>query len=896
MLNARQLAGELAKRTQFLRDQVVIKELKEEFKKEEFKKTSPVKSSHILVYFKFVKQYLIPDLTEEIFADLYSQTVTYGLFAARTRCPGDFHRKKVIQYIPNITGILRNMFETISMGHMPEQLLWAIDDIVDVLASANVNNILKEFCSGGNREDPIIHFYEIFLSQYDPGLREKCGVYYTPESVVSFIARSVHRILKEKFNKPDGLADLHVNIMDPAAGTLTFITEAAKIALEECIGKSGQGAKRLGGRPTLKNFYAFERMMAPYAIGHLRMSYFLDEIGYHMVKGEQFNLYLANSLEMENIENSENRENSEESRPARKIEAQTPILVILGNPPYSGHSANTGEWISREIKEYYEVDGKPLNEKNPKWLQDDYVKFIRFAQSKIDRNGEGVLGFITNHSYLDNPTFRGMRQSLMKSFDEIYLLDLHGNSLKKERCPDGSKDENVFDIRPGVAIALMIKTKCKNKPGNVCTVYHADMWGLRENKYQQLKEGDINAIPWRMLSPSSGFYFFIPHNNHLDNLYQKWIKIPDIFPVYSVGIVTARDKLTIHDTPENVFHTVSQFAKITPEQARAVYNLGPDRHARDWTVSLAQEDLIKSGISKENIVPILYRPFDIRYTYYTGNSSGFLCRPRPDVMRHMLNENLGLIFHRREELQIKYSHFFITENIVEHGCLSTKTTCFVSPLYRYFEKNITKNKGSLISHHKDWENRQPNINYKIFQDLQSGFMKKNKQKITVTAEDIFYYIYAVLYSDIYRERYAELLKIDFPRVPLTNDYLLFNELGRLGKALVEIHLLESAELDSTFSRFEMHGTNGTNGTNRVEKIKFSANNVYINKEQYFSNISQEIWNYRIGGYQVMDKWLKDRRGRALSLEDIQHYIRVARALELTGQYRQKIDQLFPKVE
>lgn len=884
-LNARRLAGELAKRTRFLRDQVVIEELKET-SADRYDKSNP-----ILGYFKAFKQYLILDLTEESFADLYSQTITYGLFAARTRCPGEFNRKNAIQYIPQTIGILHDVFEYISIGRIPEQLAWIIDDIAEVLASVEVEVILKEFYHEGKGEDPIVHFYETFLGQYNPVLREKRGVYYTPEPVVSFIVRSVHRILKEKFQKPDGLADIHINIFDPAAGTLTFITEAAKLALKEYTGKYGQGVKEQFIRGHLmQNFYAFELMMAPYAVGHLKMSYVLDEMGFRLPEGERFNLYLTNTLEMEDIEQTDLPGISTlslESRLAGKVKKQTPILVILGNPPYSGHSSNTGKWISTEIKEYFRVDGKPLGEKNPKWLQDDYVKFIRFAQWKLDQNGEGVLGFITNHSYLDNPTFRGMRQSLMKSFDEIYVLDLHGNSLKKERCPDGSKDENVFDIRQGVSIVLMIKKAGKNRREKTCIVHHADMWGLRESKYRRLNENDIDSIAWQTLSPASEFYLFTsrtPHSDHLDSLYQKYTRITDIFPVYSVGVVTARDELTIHDTPEKAFRTVTQFAKLAPEEARLIYHLGPD--ARDWKVQLAQQDLISSGLARENIVPILYRPFDIRYTYYTPKSRGFLCMPRPEVMRHMLHDNIGLIFHRREELQIKYSHFLITENIVEHGCLSTKTTCFLSPLYRYPDKN----KEDLFNHQTDQQNRQPNINKKIFQDLQSGFMKKSKQKVDITAEDIFYYIYAVLYSDIYREKYAELLKIDFPRVPFTADYSLFIELGLLGKALAEIHLMKSPELDKTFSRFEK------SGSNHMEKVKYVDNNVYINKEQYFSNISPEIWEYRIGGYQVMDKWLKDRKGQALSLEDIQHYIRIARALELTGQYQQKIDLLYPRVE
>ncbi|MDO9027872.1 MAG: N-6 DNA methylase, partial [Candidatus Roizmanbacteria bacterium] len=444
--NAKTLAIELAKRTRFLRDEVVTQELEEE--------TPPFNSPlskgglrGVLGFYEAFRTYLIAGLSKEDFADLYSQTITYGLFAARTRSENSFNRKLAYDNIPRTIGILRDIFEFISLGKLPQQMEWIIDDIAEVLAVTDVKDILHQYFHEGKGKDPIIHFYETFLAEYDPKTREKRGVYYTPEPVVSYIVRSLHNILNNHFNKSDGFASDTVTVLDPAAGTLTFLAEATKLAVEEFVSKYGEGGKENFIREhILKNFYAFELMMAPYAVGHLKMSFLLEELGYKLQKDDRFKLYLTNTLEMEELEQTSlpgMASLSEESHLADKVKKEQPILVILGNPPYSGHSSNIGDWISKEIKAYFQVDGKPLGEKNPKWLQDDYVKFIRFAQWKIDQAGEGVLGFITNHSYLDNPTFRGMRQSLMQSFDEIYLLDLHGNSLKKEKCPDGSKDENV---------------------------------------------------------------------------------------------------------------------------------------------------------------------------------------------------------------------------------------------------------------------------------------------------------------------------------------------------------------------------------------------------------------------------------------------------------------------
>ena len=447
---AKTLAVELAKRTKFLKDEIVTEELK-------------IGTKSIHSFYEAFKEFLIAGISEDEFADLYSQTITYGLFAARLRAEKDFNRKLAYSLIPKSIGILRDVFKFISLEDLPLQMEIIIDDIAEVLNVADAKKILDHYYHEGKGSDPVLHFYETFLTEYDPATREKRGVYFTPEPGVSFIVRSIHQILKEKFNMPDGLASKDVTLLDPAGGTLSFMAKAIEVAVEEFVSKYGKGAvKTFLKDQILQNFYAFELMMAPYAIGHMKMSFLLEELGYRMEDDERVKYYLTNTLEMKELDESKfpgMSSLSTESHEAGKVKKQVPILVILGNPPYSGHSSNTGEWISEVIKEYYQVDGKPLGEKNPKWLQDDYVKFIRFSQWKIDQAGEGVLGFITNHSYLDNPTFRGMRQSLMNSFDEIYILDLHGNSLKKEKAPDGSKDENVFDIQQGVAICFMIKYK-----------------------------------------------------------------------------------------------------------------------------------------------------------------------------------------------------------------------------------------------------------------------------------------------------------------------------------------------------------------------------------------------------------------------------------------------------
>jgi len=460
---AEDLARDLARRTRFLRDEVIRPELAQG--------QGPVHG-----FYQAFQKYLIAGLTEEQFADLYAQTITYGLFAARTRAhpqpplagAGGFNRQMAYALIPSTIGILRDVFQFISLGKPSRQMETIVDDIAAVLNAADAQAILTQYYRQGKGDDPVLHFYETFLAEYDPETRERRGVYYTPQPVVRYIVRAVHDLLKTRFGLADGLADKSVTLLDPAAGTLTFPAEALTLAFNEFADKYGAGAKENFLRKhILPHFYAFELLMAPYAIGHMKIGFLLEALGIPLQNGERFRFYLTNALEMEDLAQIAIpglASLSEESHHAAQVKKDEPILVILGNPPYSGISANQNDWTERLLKtdldgaqSYYTVDGRPLGEKNPKWLQDDYVKFLRFAQWKIHKAGRGIVAMITNHGYLDNPTFRGMRQSLLQTFDEIYLLDLHGNSLKRETAPDGGADENVFDIRQGVAIALMVK-------------------------------------------------------------------------------------------------------------------------------------------------------------------------------------------------------------------------------------------------------------------------------------------------------------------------------------------------------------------------------------------------------------------------------------------------------
>lgn len=879
--DARNLAVELAKRTRFLRDEVIAQELKEEEK---------TKRGHIFGFYEAFRTYLISDLSKEDFADLYSQTITYGLFAARTRSQNGFNRKLAYDNIPQTIGILRDVFKFISLGDLPKQMEWIIDDISEVLAVTDVYKLLDAYFHQHKGKDPVVHFYETFLAEYDPKTREKRGVYYTPEPVVSYIVRSLHNILREHFHKGDGFANPSVTVLDPAAGTLTFLAEAAKLAVDEFSSKYGEGSKeRFIKEHILKNFYAFELMMAPYAVGHLKMSFLLEELGYRLHEDDRFKLYLTNTLEMEELAQTAlpgMASLSEESHMAGEVKKEKPILVIIGNPPYSYHSLNKGNWILGQIKTYYEVDGKPLEEKNPKGLQDDYVKFIRFAQWKIDQIGEGILGFITNHSYLDNPTFRGMRQSLMQSFDEIYLLDLHGNSLKKERCPDGSKDDNVFDIQQGVAIALFVK-----KNGLKKKIFHSELWGVREYKYDWLNNHDIKTTKWKRINPKPEFYLFIPRDEGLSKQYDTYFKITDIFPVNSVGIVTSRDGFVIDNNKEALKRRIRMFRdeKMPDEIIRQTFKLND---TSKFKLKEAREAVRKDDGWERAITKILYRPFDEQWIFY---HDAVIERSRREVMQHMMQENLGLITVRQVAEGV-FDHAFIANDIIDYRVtFSAKGGAYLFPLYLYQGKKreITKKQRSRFTFGKAWMlfedvaeylAKKPNISPELMEHLTVAFKK------IPTPEQILYYIYAILYSNTYRTKYAEFLKIDFPRIPFTKDYRIFSKMAGYGERLVGLHLLKSSELGNPITRFQ------GKGENRVEKLRYEKGKLYINKEQYFEGIPPEVYEYHIGGYQVCEKWLKDRKDRTLSLDEIQTYCRIITAIKETIEVQRDIDKAYRSLD
>ena len=611
---------------------------------------------------------------------------------------------------------------------------------------------------------------------------------------------------------------------------------------------------------------------------------------------------------------------SEEASAAASVKRDLPIMVVLGNPPYSGSSANdsrrNGEltWIGELIEEYTRVDGVHFGERSRNWLHDDYVKFVRFGQWRIQQSGAGILAFITNHAYLNNPTFRGMRQQLMDTFTDIYVLDLHGNARHREHAPDGGVDQNVFDIQQGVAISVFVKEAGSRRPPKV---HHADLWGEQQSKYAALAESDITTTPWEELKPDSPNYLFKPWDTERGQEYTQYPKITEIMPINSTGIVTSRDKLTIRWSRSEVMAVVRDFVALSAETARSKYGLPNDRSG--WRVNWAQEDLANSGMRDELVQPILYRPFDFRYTYYTGNSQGFIWRPRGDVMRNMLpGSNLGLITTR--QTTDKWDAL-VTRHISGHKTCAAQDVNSLFPLYSY-SSGPEAEQGSYQP-----ASRRPNLDSAFTAELGNRLDLAlvdggcGDLKSSFGPEDVFHYIYAILHSPTYRERYAQFLRADFPRIPLPSDLDQFRALTALGLELTAVHLLESPALDAASLGFPISGDNVVqNGhpryvapseTPRGETEPVAEGRVYIGasaqarrgrpaiRGQYFEGIEPDVWEFRIGGYQPLQKWLKDRKGRELTFDDLRHYGRIAAAQRETIRLMAEIDEVglpFPLVE
>ncbi len=867
------------------------------------------------------KEILIHDITPKGFADVYAQTIAYGMFAARLHDPSldSFSRQEAAELIPKSNPFLRKLFGYIAGPDIDDRIKWIVENLAEIFLACNVEEILKNYGKTTKMEDPIIHFYETFLTEYDPKLRKARGVWYTPAPVVNFIVRAVDDILKTEFDLPQGLADtsktkisvntqtadkrsatgykqmeqeVHkVQILDPATGTGTFLAEVIKHVHKKFKGQEGIWSGYVEDH-LLPRLNGFELLMASYAMAHLQLDLLLKETGFKPTKDQRTRVYLTNSLEEYHPDTSTLFANwlSSEANEANHIKRDTPVMCpvmcVIGNPPYAVSSTNKNDWIQDLISDYK----KNLNERKIN-LDDDYIKFIRYGQHYIDKNGSGVLAYISNNSFLDGITHRQMRKHLLESFDKIYILDLHGNAKKKEVCPDGSPDQNVFDIMQGVSINIFVKTN-KKKKTELGEVYHFDLQGKRNLKYETLNNSTISEIKWSKLEFKKPYYFFVPKDFESEEKYKNGFKVDELFIEKVPGIETIRDAITIHFKQDTLKNVVNDFLTLEENEIASKYNT---KDARDWKISRAKED-VKLNINNKNVWQnVYYRPFDTRKTFYSGKQNGFVCNGRYNVMKHLLADNLALIVPRQTTQD--YRHNFITNKIFE-GNITASAKLFGTgngfPLYLYPETNGQHTiEQSAV--------RKPNLKAEIVNQIAEKLgltftNEKATSKDTFAPIDILDYIYAVLHSPTYREKYKEFLKIDFPRVPYPKDKDTFWQLVKLGGEIRQIHLLESPIVEEYITQYPIDGDNII--TTKIGKKNwelFDEENglgrIWINEEQYFDNIPLIAWEFYIGGYQPAQKWLKDRQGRTLEFDDILHYQKIIVALTETDRLMKEIDKI-----
>ncbi len=830
------------------------------------------------------RETLIPDLDEAQFADMFAQTIAYGLFAAAVHAPSneDFARKSAAWAIPKTNPFLRKLFSEVAGPDMPPTIDWAVDDIVELLKHADMVAILKDFGKGKGKEDPVVHFYETFLGAYDSRMRKLRGVFYTPEPGVSYIVRSIDWLLKTRFKRPKGLADENTLILDPAVGTATFIFFVIAHIFQSFAKQKGAWDSYVASH-LLNRIFGFEILMAPYAVAHLKIGMQLEQTGYSFGSDQRLGIYLTNTLE-EAAKRSEQmfaQWISEESNAAAEIKRDRPILVVLGNPPYSNFGMmNKGEWIQHLLGDYK----KGLKEKKLN-LDDDFIKFIRFAQWRVEKTGHGIVGFVTSNTYLEGLTHRRMRECLMETFNEIFILNLHGSAKKKEIAPDGSKDENIFDITVGVSIALFVKLPKQTG----CRVHYADLWGSRENKYKVLFDTDAASTHWKELKPAAPHFYFSPKDFRADDEYKAGWSLGDIFDVWQNGLKTDRDELFFDLDRETLRKRMETFYSEDCDEAfksqyRIVASSSYDIEARRK----------ETRFDETNIRRCLYRPFDVRWLYYNPQLTS---RPAYEVMQHMLSANVALVTTRQTAEKFDA---LCTNALAGHKSVAAYDINTVFPLFLYETEKRKKSEWgkavtmALFESSPGYQTRRPNFS--------PGFMKALAEKLKlpqpapqampkgISAEDIFHYAYAVFHSPTYRSRYAEFLKIDFPRLPLTGDVKLFRALAAKGENLVALHLMESPKLAEFITEWPVKGSNV------VEKVQYTDNDkrVWINAKQYFGGVPKAVWEFHIGGYQVCDKWLKDRKGRELSYDDVQHYQKTVVALSKTMRLMAEIDALIPK--
>lgn len=855
------------------------------------------------------KHVIMPNTDPDEFSDIYAQTLTYGMFAARLHddTPENFSCEEAARLIPKTNPFLRKLFKHINSEIEDEtEIKWFVDEIVRLFAAADVRGIMKDY--GKKRSDPMIHFYEDFLKYYDAGLRKDRGVWYTPFQIVRFIVHAVDDILVKSFGIVDGIASSDtvqidvmensdtgksmtkkvqktvpkVQVLDPATGTGTFLAECINRIYDKFHANKGKWSGYVAEN-LIPRLNGFEVLMAPYTMAHIKLDRILSDTGYEHNTDKRFNIFLADSLERAKDLGGSLFDVllGAEANAANSIKRDCPVMVVMGNPPYNKKSRNNGKWITELVADYkVEPGGKEKLKERKHWLNDDYVKFIRLAQDYVERNREGVVAFITNHGFLYNLTFRGMRWRLLDCFDEIFVLDLHGGPQDEDPAPDGCANENVFPITVGTAISIFVKTGHKKK-GELAKVRYAELWGTRDDKLNALCSLTLDSIEWKELTPSEPMLFFRPSETSAEEEWNGCFGVNELMPLNKSGIVTARDGLVIDTSRDKLLSRIREFCdqRIPDSEIREKYwekrkSKSSDKYplgdTRGWKLADARKQIVDNN-HETMIKAIAYKVFDIRYIYYCREMVDW---GREEVMKHFVDkENLGLVVLRGFAKDTPPG--FVTDTMIEHRYWSNanmQSTDYVFPLYLYHN---TMGKVEKVA----------NFDKKVL-----GLIV-DRLKYKPSPEELFDYIYAVLYTPEYGKHYREFLRIYFPRIPYPTDKALFKELSGIGGELRKTHLLK---LKPSLDERNRIANFPKTGNNVVERVRFVNGKVYINDEQYFDNVNEDDFNFFIGGYQPAKRWLVDRKGCSLTNGDIDHYQSIVFAISRTRTLIIKLSELSKK--
>ncbi|EAI7273901.1 DNA methyltransferase [Campylobacter upsaliensis] len=817
------------------------------------------------------------------FCDLIAQSVIYGLFVSfvenKEFAFNEDETQNFISYLPkNFKTLSELVYFSLPNFDLPEQVKQVLKNIQKTIALLDKPTMAKFL--NLELEQIAIYLYEDFIKAYDElkgtQKRKEGGVFYTPKSVVKMIVSSLDELLKSKFNKT-GFNDKSVKVLDFATGTGSFLAFVCEKILEQQHSLSqNESFKQATQNEAIKNkfledIYGFELSFVPYIVARLKLMQILKKKGYDKVNEADFQIYLNNTLDLSNQAHYELKIPlfylDAEWKKARDVKHDKNLLVILGNPPYNTKSKNKG----KEILELLKIYKENLNETNIQPLDNDYIKFIRFSQWKLLEQGSstGLMGFIIPNSFLDGRIHRNMRESLYKSFDAIYILNLHGSSEK-----DAKNDENVFDIKIGVCISLFIKYK--NEPSKGATIFYAStaQKGIfkRAEKYallDDISQRGLNSIKWEELSPNEPYFWFVPKSFESEEYEDFWALAGDkalgdkraIFGIYSSGIKTERDNIAIQLNEKVMQKIVDDFSNLSQVQLVQKYDL---KDTRDWKIANAI-NVIKNKLG--SIEKIAYRPFDFQYTFYSTKSKSFLAYPRFETMQHFLSgENLGLCFSK--DCQNFFDTIFISGEITDIHYNGSQ--CYITPLYLY---NI--------------QGKIPNFTPEFL-----AYKAKHKILKDKNEEQILAFIYANLYNPKYRSKYLEYLKIGFPKVSFEVSVKEFERFEKLGSELIKLHLMQEIpqdEIDFIFLK-ESKKPNFKIAKYQ-EKERFVENKIILNEDLAISPIDAEIWNYTIGGYQVLKQWLKYRKDYVCTKEELEHLLKICKILKKTIEIQKALDEI-----